>query len=112
LPTIPFAFDLEVPEIPETHLEIRFDDTELYFELRTVLSVGATYEINLFSSNTPVGISIGPTLRLGVIVALDLILSVETVDALDITTGFHIKLEDGMVFDIALFSDKVSNMML
>jgi hypothetical protein len=112
LPTLPFAFDLEVPEIPETHLKIRVDDTELYFELSTMLYVGATYQINLYTSSTPVGISIGTTLRLGVVAALDLILSVETVDALKICTGFHIKLEDGIVFDIALFGDRVSNMIL
>lgn len=73
-PTFPFAFDLEIPEIPETHLRIRFDDTELYFELDTVINFGATYEISLYTTNTPVGISVGSMLRLGVVAALDLIL--------------------------------------
>jgi hypothetical protein len=69
-PTLPFAFDLEVPEIPETHLKIRVDDTELYFELSTMLYVGVTYQFNLYTSSTPFGISIGTTLRLGVVAAV------------------------------------------
>ncbi|KAH7397417.1 hypothetical protein BKA66DRAFT_409043 [Pyrenochaeta sp. MPI-SDFR-AT-0127] len=107
-PTFPFAFDLDVPEIPECALRFQFDDMELYMEVNTVLSAGATYEINLYSSNSPAGISIGPMLQLGFVLQVDLILSVE--GAVDISSGFHIKLDDGIAMDITLFGDKVSNM--
>ncbi|KAH4182446.1 hypothetical protein HBH42_221880 [Parastagonospora nodorum] len=110
LPTFPFAFDLTVPEIPETHIKIQFDELELYLELNTVISYGVTYEINLFSSTSPYGVRVGDILQLGIIAAVDLIMSIESTDKVDISTGFHIKLEDGIMFDLALFSDKVSGM--
>ncbi|KAF2825407.1 hypothetical protein CC86DRAFT_395030 [Ophiobolus disseminans] len=109
LPTFPFAFDLDVPEIPESNLRIQFDDLELLIELETVLAVSATHEINLYSSVSPVGIKIGPMLQLGLIAAVDLIFSVQTVDDIRISTGFHIKFNDGVEFNLALFGDKVSH---
>lgn len=112
LPTFPFAFDLNVPEMPETHLKIQFDNLELYLELNTVISYGVTYEINLFSSTSPYGVRVGTVLQLGIVAAVDLILTIESTDSIDISTGFHIKLEDGIVFDLALFGDKVSDMAL
>ena len=112
LPTFPFAFDLDVPEIPESNLMIKFDDMELLIELETILAIGATYEINLYSSLSPVGIRIGPMLQLGLIAAVDLILSVQTIEDVRISTGFHIRFDDGVLFSIALFGDKVSNMKL
>jgi hypothetical protein len=76
LPTFPFAFDIDVPEIPESNLKIEFNDLELYLEFDTVLAVGATYEISLFASQTPIGIKVGSRLQLGVVAAVDLILDV------------------------------------
>jgi hypothetical protein len=65
LPTFPFAFDIDAPEIPESKLSIRFDDMELFLELNMILAFGATYEINLYSTTTPIGIRIGQLLHLG-----------------------------------------------
>tara|TARA_R110002003_G_scaffold131_4_gene12317 strand:- start:272 stop:781 length:510 start_codon:yes stop_codon:yes gene_type:complete len=112
LPTFPFAFDLDAPEIPESNLNVRFDDVELFMELNMILAFGATYEINLYSTTTPIGIRIGQLLRLGVVAAVDLILSVESEGDINISSGFHIKLGNGTSFDIALFGDKISDMVL
>lgn len=109
-PTFPFAFDLEAPEIPECNLRFQFDSMELYMEVNTALSAGATYEINLYASNSPVGISVGPMLQLGFVLKVDLILAVD--GAIDISSGFHIKLDDGVAMDITLFGNRVSNMIL
>jgi hypothetical protein len=109
-PTFPFDFSLDVPEVPECNLRFQFDDMELYMEINTVLTAGATYEINLFASQSVVGMRIGPMLQLGVVLQVDLILQAE--GAIDISSGFHIKLDDGVVMDIKLFGDKVSNMIL
>ncbi|KAF1940360.1 hypothetical protein EJ02DRAFT_504179 [Clathrospora elynae] len=106
-PTMDLAFDLEIPEIPQTNLRIQFDDLELYLELNTVISAGATYQINLFATQTPIEIKLGSVLQLGAVLSVDLILAVE--GAIDISSGFHIKLDDGVALDIALFGDKVSN---
>jgi hypothetical protein len=109
-PTFPFDFAMKVPEVPECNLRFQFDEMELYLEMNTVLGAGATYELNLFASQSAVGMRIGPMLQLGVVLQVDLILEVE--GAIDISSGFHIKLDDGVAMDITLFGDKVSNMIL
>lgn len=105
-------FDVDVPKIPESNMRIRFDDIDLYLELNTLLSGAATYEINLHSSISPIGIKVGPMIQIGVVAGVDLILSVEKNGNIDISTGFHVKIEDGVTLNIALFDDKISEMIL
>ncbi|KAF2270015.1 hypothetical protein CC78DRAFT_507608 [Lojkania enalia] len=107
-PTMNFTFDLDVPSIPESVLKFQFDGLELYMDLDTTFSVGTTYEINLYSSNTLAGISVSDSLRLGVVFTIDLILSAEA--ELTMNSGFHIKLDDGVTIEIPLFSDNVTNL--
>ena len=109
-PTFPFNFTMEVPTIPKCNLRFQFDKLELYLELDTILSVGATYGLRLYASNTPIGISITPDVELGIIFAIDLILSVS--GAIDISSGFHILLNDGLTINIDLFGDDVSDIVL
>ncbi|KAI0891492.1 hypothetical protein F4806DRAFT_501041 [Annulohypoxylon nitens] len=106
-PPINITFDIDMPDIPECHLQFQFDDLEMYFLIDTVLSAGATYNLNLFSSNTPIGISAGNDLFLGVVFSVDLILSVNA--EIDVSSGFHIKLDDGVGLDMSLFGRNVSN---
>ncbi|KAF2732119.1 hypothetical protein EJ04DRAFT_514147 [Polyplosphaeria fusca] len=105
-PTFPYDFSLDIPAIPKALLRFQFDGLELYMLLDTTLSIGATYTINLYSSNTPAGISVGENLEVGLIFSIDLIFSVEA--EITISSGFHIKLEDGVVIEIPMFSDDVS----
>ncbi|XXH01812.1 hypothetical protein Hte_008173 [Hypoxylon texense] len=106
-PPINFTFNVDVPDIPECHLKFQFDDLELYMLVDTVLSGGATYNLNLYSSNTPIGISAGKDLFLGVVFSVDLVLSVDA--EIDISSGIHIKLEDGVGLDMTLFGQNVSS---
>ncbi|KAI1453892.1 hypothetical protein F4805DRAFT_469739 [Annulohypoxylon moriforme] len=106
-PPINITFDVDMPDIPECHLQFQFDDLELYILIDTVLSAGATYNLNLYSSNTPIGISAGNDLFLGVVFSVDLILSVNA--EIDVSSGFHIKLDDGVGLDMSLFGSNVSN---
>jgi hypothetical protein len=107
-PTFNYSFDfLDIPAIPECSLRFQFDGMELYMNINTILNLGATYTLNLYSSTTPLGISITKDLELGIIFAVDLILSVE--GEIDISSGFHLKLEDGVAIDIQLFADDVSD---
>ncbi|KAF2849558.1 hypothetical protein T440DRAFT_399056 [Plenodomus tracheiphilus IPT5] len=110
LPTFPYRFDLEVPPMPECHLRFQFDDMELYMAVDTVLSAGATYEINLFASQSVAGIKVGPMLQLGFVLQVDLILAIE--GEVDISSGIHIMFDDGVALELDLFSDKVSNMIM
>lgn len=109
-PTFPYRFDLTVPEMPDTTLRFTFDDMELYMEVNTVLSAGATYEISLFASQSLAGIRVGPQLQLGFVLQVDLILAID--GEIDISSGLHIQLDDGVALELALFGDKVSDMIL
>ncbi|KAF2279884.1 uncharacterized protein EI97DRAFT_390529 [Westerdykella ornata] len=106
-PTFNASFDLDIPAIPECNLRFQFDGMELYMNMNTILSLGSIYELSLYRSNTPLGISITKDLEVGIIFAVDLILSVE--GEVDISSGFHIKLEDGAAIDIKLFADDISD---
>ncbi|KAJ4298851.1 hypothetical protein N0V90_004094 [Kalmusia sp. IMI 367209] len=106
-PPLNYSFDMDIAPIDDVTLNFQFDDMELYLELNTILGAGATYELNLYTSNTPIGIGVGRDLTLGVVFKVDLLLNVE--GTIDISSGLHIKLDDGVGIDIALFSDAVSN---
>jgi hypothetical protein len=108
LPTFNLDFNLTVPPIPNANLRFQFDGMELYLEIGTVLKAGATYEITLFATQSPAGIQIGPTLMLGAVLTVDLILAVE--GDIDISSGFHIKLDDGVAIDLPLFGEEVADM--
>lgn len=109
-PSLNYSFDMDIKPIDEVTLDFTFDGMELYLELNTILGAGLSYELNLFTSNTPIGFGVGKNLNLGVTFRVDLLLSVEGNVAMG--SGLHIKLEDGVAINIALFSDKVSNIVL
>jgi len=109
-PPIQVDFDIDVPDIPECELRFQFDGMELYMEIDTTLSSGATYTLNLYTSETEIGFTVGEDLLIGVIFSVDLILSVES--EIDISSGFHIQLNDGVAIDIPMFGQNVSSITL
>ena len=110
LPTMDFDLNINLPEIPEFRLEFQFDGLEVYMLVDTVLSTGATYTLNLYTSTTPAGFVVRHNLEIGVILTIDLILSVE--GEIDISTGFHLKLDDGVKIELGIFSKEISNMVM
>ncbi|KAI2624531.1 hypothetical protein GGS21DRAFT_532733 [Xylaria nigripes] len=108
LPALNSSFNLELPDIPECRLHFQLDDFELYLLVDTVLSAETMYTLNLYSSNTPLGLSIDSDTFLGVVVDIDLILSADA--NVDISTGLHVRIDDGMTLDLSLFSHNVSNL--
>jgi hypothetical protein len=109
-PTISNAtFDLDISGVPQTLLQLQFDGMELYVQLETALEVESTYTVNLFTPETPIGITI-PDMDIGVWFSIDLILDAKA--EIDISSGFHIKLDDGFKIDIAMFSKNVSDVTL
>jgi hypothetical protein len=103
------SFDLDITGVPQALLQLQFDGMELYLELDTALEVESTYTVNLFTPETPIGITI-PDMDIGVWFSLDLILDAKA--EIDISSGFHIKLDDGFKVDIAMFSKNVSEVTL
>ncbi|KAF5698320.1 hypothetical protein FGLOB1_12146 [Fusarium globosum] len=108
LPPLDYNLNVDIPEIPEFRLQFQFDGVEVYMLIDTVLSAGATYTLNLYTSTTPAGFAIRDNLEIGVIFAIDLILSVE--GEINISSGFHLRLDDGVLFDIAIFSKEISSL--
>lgn len=101
------TFDLAIPDIPECQLLFEFDDLELYMELDTTLSAGATYTLNLYKSETPIGVSAGQDLEIGIVFKVDVILSVEA--EIDISSGFHIQLNNGFALNMTMFGQDISS---
>lgn len=97
--------------LPDTTITFRFDDLDLYLELETILQASATYTVKLIPpGGNPLGIALPNNINLGVIFSADLIFSIE--GELDITGGLHIKVDDHVAMQLALFGDEVSDMTL
>ncbi|ELR02957.1 hypothetical protein GMDG_05816 [Pseudogymnoascus destructans 20631-21] len=61
-PPFDVDFDVELPKLPECNLKFQFDGLELYMEIDTILSGSATYTLNLYTSQTPLGFAVGKDL--------------------------------------------------
>ncbi|CRK29916.1 hypothetical protein BN1723_003875 [Verticillium longisporum] len=106
MPPLDVDLNLDIQGIPECQLHFGFDGLELYMDTQLTMTAGATYSLNLYTSVTPLGFKVGDVL-VGVTFAVDLLLSVES--EISVASGFHLKLDDGIAIDIALFSDEVSD---
>lgn len=109
LPTFPYEFDLAIPPMPACHLQFQFDGLEMYMAVETVLSAGATYELNLYSSTTFLGLAVDPV-QFGLVLQVDLILAID--GEIDISSGIHIKLDDGVTMNIDLFGSSVNELVV
>lgn len=96
-------FNIFVPDIPGSMLHIELNGLELYAQLDVKLSGQATYTLNLYTSKSLIGAGVKSNEFVGVVFSIDLILSSEA--AIEIGSGFHIKLEDGIVIDIPMFKE-------
>jgi hypothetical protein len=111
LPTVDVDFNqMSASSIPDISLQFQLDAFELYMELDTMLSAGATYTLPLYISETPIGVSLGDDVTAGIVATIDLILDIQA--QIDISSGFHLKFDDILTLDIELFAEKVSNIHL
>ncbi|KAJ5624636.1 hypothetical protein N7510_000945 [Penicillium lagena] len=107
LPTLNLSLNLDtVNALPDAQVHLEFDDLELYLDLDIQLSEQSTYTYPLFRTESPEGISV-VGLEVGVVFGVDLVLIAD--EEVDIGTGIHIKLDDGVAFDLAMFSSNVSD---
>ena len=111
VPTLDLDFNLDnITGFTDVHLHFEFDDLEFYFDLDTKLP-GSTWMINLFTSETPVGFSyLDLGLQVGAIFSVDLFLIADA--EIEIGSGIHIKLDDGVAFDMQMFKNDVSSIMI
>ncbi len=102
--------DILPPPLPEVQLLFQIDHLDLYMVIDTTLAAGATLTLPLYKSQSAVGISAGEGLEIGLFITMDLILSVE--GEISLRSGFHLLLDRPMGFNIALFGDDVSSIIL
>ncbi|KAK0723490.1 hypothetical protein B0T26DRAFT_640423 [Lasiosphaeria miniovina] len=108
MPTLNVSLDIDLPPLPSVDIKFEFDaGLELYVELGVKLHAGATYSLNLFSSNTPIGVALGPDILAGVAVTVDLILDIQA--AIEITSGFHLKVDKPLGMELTMFSTNLSH---
>jgi hypothetical protein len=105
-PNMSISYDLNITPVPDTTLSFRFEDLDLYLEVETILAASATYTLPLFHSKSSAGFSVPDGIRIGATFTVDLILTVE--GSLDMTSGLHVKIDDTVSLDIALFGDEIS----
>lgn len=110
IPPPAIDFNVDIESLPDVQLKLELDELEIFMDMTTTLSGGVTYTLNLYSSITPLGGAIQGLGTIGLVFSIDLILSVES--EVQIANGFHIKLDDGILIDIALFSKKISQLAL
>ncbi|KAI1431061.1 hypothetical protein GGR50DRAFT_113679 [Xylaria sp. CBS 124048] len=111
-PPLNVSLNLDIPDIPECGLHFEFDGLELYLLTDIALSTGTTYTINLYPGNTQIGVAIDSQTLIGVTTPIDLILSVDAPVSVNITGGLHIKMNDGLSLDVALFAQEIANVTL
>ncbi|QKX58068.1 uncharacterized protein TRUGW13939_05189 [Talaromyces rugulosus] len=109
-PTLDIDFNLaNLSSLPSVNGRFEFDALELYLDLELKMNAGATYTLNLFTSETEAGFSI-PNLEAGAIFSVTLILISKA--EVDISGGIHLKLDDGLALDLELFNQNTSGITL
>jgi hypothetical protein len=91
-------------DIVDPKLTIEFEGFEAYIDLGVDITAGVTYTLNLYGSDTPIGLSI-TDFSIGIVFYLDLVLSVTA--ELDLAAGFYVTLEDGSYIEVDFFSGDI-----
>ncbi|KAK0747056.1 hypothetical protein B0T18DRAFT_391389 [Schizothecium vesticola] len=108
LPSVEVDFDLDFAPLPGVSAQFQFNEgLELYMLLNTKIAVGSAYIVNLFSSKTPLDLTIGSNITAGVAFNIDLVLTSQ--NPIAVTSGFHLRLDKGASMEFDLFSSNVSN---
>lgn len=110
-PTLDVDFEMNLTNIPETTLTLEFDELEVYLDLEATLGAGQTYKVSLYPPGwyQPAGIKIGDQL-IGVVITLELLLTLSS--EVSISTGVHVKFDEGLAMQIAMFGSDVSEITL
>ncbi|KAH8898744.1 hypothetical protein GQ53DRAFT_836804 [Thozetella sp. PMI_491] len=107
-PTLNVDFNLpSLPSMPAVGLHFELDGLELYMDLDLILSASATYSLPLFRSESEIGVGNQAGFA-GVVLAIDLLLDVHA--EIDISSGFHLKMDDTVNIDLELFSKEISHL--
>ncbi|KAI1429347.1 hypothetical protein F5Y12DRAFT_482182 [Xylaria sp. FL1777] len=87
-------------------LRLGFSGVEAYASLGVRASAGQTFSLNLFASNSPVGIGISG-LDVGVVFFVDLVFSLS--EAIDLTAGFQVSVPDDAYIEADIFKGDIDD---
>jgi hypothetical protein len=90
-------------------VRLEFTDVEAYAFLGVETSTSQTFSINLFTSNSPIGIGF-PGLSVGVVFFVELVFSLT--EEIDLTGGFSVKLANDAYLEADIFGGDVTDSFL
>ena len=90
----------------EPVVRLEFDSVEAYVDLDISMSAGATYAVNLFTSETPAGLGF-PGLSIGLVFYVDLVFSLT--DVIDLEAGFTARLADDAYVEASIFGGDITD---
>ena len=96
-------------DIAHPSVKLEFSGVEAYVFVGLNTSASATFSVNLFSSQTPIGLHM-PGLNVGVVFFVDLVFGVTA--ELDMTGGFQVKLADDAFLEADIFGGDIKDAFL
>ncbi|KAI1312147.1 hypothetical protein F5Y03DRAFT_265553 [Xylaria venustula] len=87
-------------------LRLGFSGVEAYASLGVRASAGQTFSLNLFASDSPIGIGISG-LDVGVVFFVDLVFSLS--EAIDLTAGFQVSVPDDAYLEADIFEGDIDD---
>jgi hypothetical protein len=97
---------LTTRDIIKPVVRLELGGVQAYVDLNVDVSASAVYAINLFTSNSPVGIGF-PGLSVGLVFYVDLVFSASAV--LDLDGGFYVSLEDDAFLEADVFDGDITD---
>jgi hypothetical protein len=90
-------------------VRLEFNEVEAYAFLGVETSTSGTFSINLFSSQSPIGLGF-PGLSVGVVFYVDLIFGLS--EEIDLTGGFYVKLQNDAYLEADIFGGDITDSFL
>ncbi len=90
-------------------VRLDFTGVEAYVSLAVDVSAGATYAVNLFTSDSPIGLGF-PGLSIGVVFYVDLVFSLT--EEIELEGGFYVKLADDAFLEASVFGGAITDSFL
>ncbi|KAI0417321.1 hypothetical protein F5X98DRAFT_387371 [Xylaria grammica] len=87
-------------------LRLGFTGVQAYASLDVKASAGQTFSLNLFASDSPIGIGV-TGLDVGVVFFVDLVFSLS--EAIDLTAGFQVTVPDGSYLEANIFKGDIDD---
>ncbi|KAK3692661.1 hypothetical protein B0T22DRAFT_21626 [Podospora appendiculata] len=96
-------------DIVKPSVRLDFTGVEAYVDVGVDVSDGAVYAVNLFSSETPLGLGF-PGLSVGLVFYVDLVFSLTA--KIDLEGGFYVKLADDAFLEASIFGGDITDSFL